>query len=88
MKTVSDIEVRVIDVLVNTFELERADVTSKAHLYKDLDLDSLDAIDLAVKLNTETGIKLKEQEMKSIRTVDDIVKIIAKNLNISTAVSS
>lgn len=86
MKTVADIQARVIDVLVDTFELDAEEVTPKAHLYKDLDLDSLDAIDLAVKLNTETGIKLKEQEMKSIRTVDDIVKIIAKNLNISTAV--
>jgi acyl carrier protein len=88
MKTVSDIEARVIDVLVTTFELDADEVTPNAHLYKDLDLDSLDAIDLAVKLNSETGIKLKEQEMKSIRTVTDIVNIIAKNLNISPVTSN
>lgn len=88
MKTLSDIQERVIDVLVDTFELEPDEVTPTAHLYKDLDLDSLDAIDLAVKLNTETGIKLKEQEMKSIRTVEDIVKIIARNLNIAPVASS
>lgn len=88
MKTVSDIQERVIDVLVDTFELEPGDVTLTAHLYKDLDLDSLDAIDLAVKLNTETGIKLKEQEMKAIRTVEDIVNIVARNLKIAPVASN
>ena len=75
-----NIEGRVQKVLIEMFELEPADVTPEAHLYEDLDLDSLDAIDLAVKLKTETGIKLREDEMKSIRTVADIVSVVTANL--------
>ena len=75
-----DITTRVTAVLVDMFELDADDVTPEAHLYSDLDLDSLDAIDLAVKLKTETGIKLTEQEMKGIRTVGDIVEVVAANL--------
>ncbi len=74
------IAARVRQVLVDMFELDEDRVTPEAHLYEDLDLDSLDAIDLAVKLKTDTGIKLTEQEMKQIRTVADIVAIVTANL--------
>ena len=80
MLTQEEILTRITQVLVKTFELEETSVTPSARLYTDLDLDSLDAIDLAVKLKAETGIKLKEQEMKGIRTVSDIVDVIYRNL--------
>ena len=75
-----EILTRIKSVLVSTFELDPEIVTPTAHLYEELDLDSLDAIDLAVTLKSETGIKLKEQEMKSLRTVADIVDVIHRNL--------
>lgn len=75
-----DLDKRIQQVLVEMFELEEAAVTPEASLYQDLDLDSLDAIDLAVKLKTETGIKLSETEMKSIRTVADISNVVLLNL--------
>lgn len=72
---------KVKEVLVETFELDEADVVPDASLYADLDLDSLDAIDLAVRLGSETGIKLKEEEMRSIRTVQDIVNVVSNALD-------
>lgn len=75
-----DLDKRIQQVLVEMFELDEAAVTPDASLYEDLDLDSLDAIDLAVKLKTETGIKLTETEMKSIRTVADISDVVMGNL--------
>ena len=75
-----DIFKRVKQVLVDTFEVDGEAIQPGAHLYEDLDLDSLDAIDLAVKLKSETGIKLTEQEMKAIRTVDDVVAVVADKL--------
>ena len=76
-----EIMVRVKQVLVTTFELDEAAIVPEAQLYQELDLDSLDAIDLAVKLKSETGIKLKEEEMKAIRTVSDIVDVVHRNLS-------
>ena len=71
---------RIQRVLVESFEIEKQKITLQAHLYEDLDLDSLDAIDLAVQLSAEANIKLEEEEMKTIRTIGDIVKIGTKAL--------
>ena len=71
---------RIKRVLVSTFELEADIITPDAHLFEELDLDSLDAIDLAVTLKTETGIRLKEEEIKGLRTVGDVVDVIHANL--------
>ena len=79
--TREEVQARVQQVLMEMFELADDVVAPTAHLYEDLDLDSLDAIDLAVKLKTETGIKLTEQEMKSIRRVDDITDVVYENLS-------
>jgi acyl carrier protein len=46
-----------------------------------LDLDSFDAIDLAISMESKTGIKLQEEELKSIRTVSDIVEIVYPKCN-------
>jgi len=78
--TKPEVEARIKTVLIEMFELDETSVTPEAHLYEDLDLDSLDAIDLAVKLKVETDIKLTEEEMKSIRKVADITEIVWANL--------
>jgi acyl carrier protein len=68
-------------LLVETFELEEHTVSLEAHIYNDLDLDSFDAIDLAVQVGKETGIKFQEDELRSIRTVADIVDVLYHKLN-------
>ncbi len=72
---------KVLSVLTGTFELPPEKVVMGAHLYHDLDLDSLDAVDLAIKLKSETGLVLTEDEMRSMRTVGDIVEVVNAKLN-------
>jgi acyl carrier protein len=79
--TKEEIFKQVQQLLTEAFELEEGAVTSEAHLYRDLDLDSFDAIDLAVNLESKTGIKLQEEELKLIRTVSDIVEVVYPKLN-------
>ena len=64
---------RVTEVLVKSFEIEPAEIHLDSHVVDDLDLDSIDAIDLAVGLRERTGIDLTEEELKGIRVVRDIV---------------
>jgi acyl carrier protein len=68
------------DVLSGHFELPPERIRPDAHLVEDLDLDSIDWIDLAVKLEMETGLKLGESELASIRTIQDLVDIIHHRL--------
>lgn len=68
-------------ILVETFDLDEDDITPEANLYTDLDLDSIDAIDLAVKLKELTGKQLTPEQFKSVRTVGEVVTILEQLLN-------
>lgn len=85
MKSLEEVDRQVREVLISTFNLSREAVTPEATLFQDLDLDSLDAIDLAVKLETETGLKLAETEFRSIRTVKDVVDTIHRKMEARAA---
>lgn len=63
----------VADLLAEMFELERASLSPASNLYADLDIDSIDAVDLAVKLKQMTGKRLQPEVFKTIRTIEDVV---------------
>jgi acyl carrier protein len=65
------------DLLAEMFELERTALTLESNLYADLDIDSIDAVDLAVKLKQLTGRRLPPEVFKTIRTVGDVVEALA-----------
>ena len=71
---------RVREILVSSFELEPGTIQLDSHLIDDLDLDSIDAIDLAVELEQETGLRVEEQELRQIRRVGDIVELVCNRL--------
>ena len=58
------------------FDIPPETVTLEARLSEDLDLDSIDAVDLVVKLQDLTGDRIKPDEFKSVRTVDDVIERI------------
>ncbi len=64
------------DILEDLFEVPRTDITLEASLYEDLDLDSIDAVDLVIKLQEVTGAKVKPDEFKAVRTVGDVVESV------------
>jgi acyl carrier protein len=72
-----DIYPWVVDMLHEMFELERTKITLDANLYTDLDIDSIDAVDLAVKLKELTGKRLQPEVFKRVRTVQDVVNALA-----------
>ncbi|QNA91083.1 acyl carrier protein [Massilia sp. Dwa41.01b] len=67
----------VADLLAEMFELDRDELTPSSNLYADLDIDSIDAVDLAVKLKQMTGKRLQPEVFKTIRTIDDVVDALA-----------
>jgi acyl carrier protein len=81
MMTREEIFGHVKRLLVGHFELDQAAVTPGALLYDDLDIDSIDAVDLMVELKNLTGRKLNPEAFKRIRTVDDVVTVIVELIN-------
>ena len=55
------------------FEVDPATVQPSARLIEDLELDSLDAIDLAVKVEETTGLAFDEAKLREMRTVEDVI---------------
>ena len=61
-------------------EIDPSRVTPEADLYRDLDLDSIDAVDLAIKLQEMTGKRIKPDEFRSVRTVNDVMVAVDRLL--------
>ena len=58
------------------FEIDPADINADARLYEDLDVDSLDAVDLVIQLRDFTGAKVRPEQFKEVRTVGDVVNVV------------
>ena len=78
MKTKEEVIAAIADVLESEFEVPRAKLVPEAKLFEDLDLDSIDAVDLVVRLQQQTGLKVKAEDFKSIRTLGDVADVIVK----------
>ena len=67
-------------ILVDDFEIAPEKLTLDANLFEDLELDSIDAVDFAVKLQEFTEKKISPENFKQIRTVNDVVLAIEELL--------
>ncbi|MBV1788292.1 acyl carrier protein [Marinobacterium sp. D7] len=72
---------QIAKVLEELFEIDPDDIHPEANLYQDLDIDSIDAVDLVVELKKMTGKKIKPEDFKSVRTVQDVVTEVEKLLS-------
>ena len=72
---------RVTEVLERLFEIDPEDIRLESKLYEDLDIDSIDAVDLVIELKKITGKKIQPEDFKAVRTVGDIVNQVVKLLN-------
>ena len=79
--TDAEIEDTVKNILVNDFEIDAAKLTPEADLVSDLDLDSIDAVDLVVRLQQETGKKVDPQDFRQIRRLKDVVAAVSRLVN-------
>lgn len=67
--------------LVKLFDIPAEKITLESQLFQELGLDSIDAVDLVVQLQRATGKKIKPEDFKSVRTVNDVVEAVHKLLN-------
>ena len=78
--TKEEILIKLREILVESFQLAPEQITPEAQLFTDLDLDSIDAVELAIQLQGFTGRRVKAEEFKHVRTVNDVVESVAKML--------
>ena len=76
MQTRDDIFNTLRDALVELFELDPERVKLESNLYQDLEIDSIDAVDLSDHIKRQTGKKIAAEEFKTVRTVSDVVEAV------------
>jgi acyl carrier protein len=69
---------RIRTTLIENFEIPAERISMDAKLSDDLELDSIDAIDMAVQIQELTGARLEEDELRKLRTVRDTVELVAR----------
>ena len=63
-------------ILTEELEINEEDIKPEANLFQDLDLDSIDAVDIAVRMQKFTDKKLSPAEFKKIQTINDVVEAV------------
>jgi acyl carrier protein len=81
MQTREDIFETLRSALVELFELEPERVNLQANLYQDLEIDSIDAVDLIDHIKRKTGKKIAAEDFKAVRTVSDVVEAVYRLVN-------
>ena len=76
--TESEIRQILTDALVTLFEIEPERIAPDTNLYEDLEIDSIDAIDLIDYIKRQTGRKLLADDFRSVRTVEDVVQAVLR----------
>ena len=77
----AEIEQKIKDILVEEFECDPARLQRDTNLFTELDLDSIDAVDLVVRLQQEIQKKVEPDDFRQIRTLGDVVAAVSKLLN-------
>jgi acyl carrier protein len=71
---------KVNNFLVNEFELTESSLTPDANLRDDLEIESLDFVDIAVEIEKNFGFKIKGEEMINVKTLDDLYQYILSKI--------
>ncbi|MBQ1345745.1 MAG: acyl carrier protein [Kiritimatiellae bacterium] len=79
--TDQEIESTIRRILADEFEVDAAKLKPETNLFTELDLDSIDAVDLVVRLQQETGKKVNPEDFRQIRTLQDVVAAVSKLVN-------
>jgi acyl carrier protein len=74
--TKDELFARISAILRDSFEIDPARITPSASLYADLDIASIDAVDLIVQLKPLLGAQLQPDAFKAVRTVQDVVDVL------------
>ncbi|MBQ0050576.1 MAG: acyl carrier protein [Treponema sp.] len=74
--TKDEVFAKVKEILVNDFDIEESQVTSEALIGDDLDLDSIDAVEMIVKLKPFINGSIAPEAFKAVKTVEDVVNVV------------
>ena len=74
---------QVVDVIADTLSVKKEAINEDTNLVDDLQVDSLDMVDLVLAIEQEFGIEIKDEDITpDIKTIKDVVELLEKYLKI------
>lgn len=68
-------------LIADQFGIDEESITMDTNVLEDLEADSLDIVELSMAIETEFNLdEMKEEDLKGLRTVGDLVDIVSKNI--------
>ncbi|WP_297938377.1 acyl carrier protein [uncultured Campylobacter sp.] len=78
-------EVEIFEILkkalIELFEIDESKIKPETRIYEDLQIDSIDAIDMIDYIKRQTGHRLMPEDFKNVKTLEDIVNAVAKKFD-------
>lgn len=65
--------IKCVQILHETFDIPQEKIKPESRLYEELDIDSIDAVDLIVRMKPMVGKRMQPEAFKAVRTVQDVV---------------
>ena len=84
MYTRAEVTKKISSTLSELFEVDPEAISESSLLYEDLDIDSIDAVDLIVELKSFTGLAIDPEDFKSVKTIEDVINVVCKLLENDT----
>lgn len=66
----------VVEIMQSQFDLDESELVPGAQLVDDLDLDSIDGVDLSVKAEEELGVEIQPEDLGELQTLQDVVDLL------------
>jgi acyl carrier protein len=76
-----EIFAKIVEILSDSFELDAKKITRESTLYEELDLDSIDAIDIFTQLREITGRRPDPADARQVRTVDELIDFVLREID-------
>jgi acyl carrier protein len=78
--SIEQIEAKVKDFLVEELEIDEDKISGEARLKEDMGIDSLEVVDVVVLVEKEFGFKMKPEDFKDLKTLDQFCQFIAQRI--------
>jgi len=70
---------QIIEILMEQLDLERDEINDDSNFVEDLEMDSLDMMELVIELEKATGIKVENEKLVDIKTMSDLLKYVEES---------
>lgn len=76
-----EIQGKVINIVSEAANVESASIKAETSFVDDLNLDSLDMVEMMMKMEEEFGVEIPEDKTEELKTINDVTKYLQDNMN-------